>query len=89
MNVYEAHTFPDPHLPFIFHCGTRVTKFEDCPNWHENIEIILFLSGEGYMRYDEQIIPVRQGQIAVINAMGSREEISERIFHVVKDLFVE
>ncbi|MBQ9131590.1 MAG: helix-turn-helix transcriptional regulator [Clostridia bacterium] len=68
MNVYEAHTFADPHLPFIFHCGTRVTKFEDCPNWHENVEIILFLSGEGYMRHDDQIIPVHQGQIAVINA---------------------
>ena len=68
MNTYEAHTFPDPQLPFIFHDGTRVSKFEDCPNWHENVEIILFLSGEGYMRYDEQIIPVKAGSIAVINS---------------------
>lgn len=68
MNIYEAHTFPDPQLPFIFHANKCMSHTEDCPNWHENVELILFLDGEGYMRLEEKVVSVRAGSIAVINA---------------------
>lgn len=69
MYIYEAHTFSDPQLPFIFHDTTQVARLKDCPhNWHENVEIVLFTSGEGFMRHNEQVIPVRAGSVAVINS---------------------
>ena len=69
MSIYETHLMKDPRLPFIFHRNIGVTEHALCQvNWHENVEIIFFLSGEGVMIYDALRLPVRAGQIAVINS---------------------
>ena len=37
-------------------------------NWHENIEIVFVISGEGRLQYSTEAIDVRRGDIIVINS---------------------
>lgn len=71
MNTYEIHTFHDPQLPFIFHMNAAYPSEQSqniLLNWHENIEIFSVLNGTGILAYDDQRIPVRRGDLAVINS---------------------
>lgn len=70
MQRYETHAIDNPEIPFIFYnkfhcCATHLSCI--C-NWHENVEIILILEGQGFVRNNEDIFPVREGDIAIINA---------------------
>lgn len=66
--VYEAHSMGDPLLPFIFHRSTVLTQFHSPPNWHENIEILYCVGGEGYIRCGPETFGFLQGDVFVVNA---------------------
>ena len=69
MSIYETHLMKDPSLPFIFHKSIGAAAHRmGALNWHENVEIIRFLAGEGIMIYDALRLPVKAGEIAVINS---------------------
>ncbi len=70
MSIYEIHKFSDPQLPFILHIGSKIrNQPQNIPlNWHENVEIFSILEGSGVLAYDDQRIPIRAGDIAVINS---------------------
>ncbi len=64
MNVYEMHVMKNPALPFILHPSNHRCYI----NWHENMEILFFYRGEGILTCDEEHLPVKAGDIAVIAA---------------------
>lgn len=65
--VYETHKIEDLQLPFIFH-KDKVTKRENSSNWHENIEILCFIKGDGALNIDGNLFNISAGDVAVINA---------------------
>lgn len=65
-SVYEIHALTD--VPVIFHRDmVRGTKWRQA-NWHENIEILRFTSGEGTVICAESRTPVCAGDISVIDS---------------------
>lgn len=57
---------PDALLPFIFHTDkTKISRI--VPNWHENIELLCFIEGEGHLKCGTERYPVSAGDVAVIN----------------------
>lgn len=65
--VYETHLMADPTLPFIFHKAFAVTDTSMLYNWHENIELLWCIEGEGTLRCGAQVLPFCTGDIALIN----------------------
>ena len=65
--THEIHRMKNPQLPFIFHL-CRVEANGILPNWHENIELLCFLEGEGTMTLDGRPYRVGQGDVGVVNA---------------------
>lgn len=83
MSIYEIHKFDDPQLPFILHTHAKIRdQAANIPlNWHENIEIYSFYEGEGVLAYDDRRIPVRAGDISIVNSnhlhgVGKNEKLS-------------
>lgn len=70
MSVYESHNLEDGELPFIYKRQTaRSTEtIPNSANWHENVELLHILKGEGQIYSNGQVIPVRAGDIVLINA---------------------
>lgn len=71
MDVYEKHIIKEPSLPFIFQDRRHARVKGDTPgyrNWHENVEILCFVSGTATIISNEQHFEVAPGDIAVINA---------------------
>ena len=70
MSNYESHNLEDRALPFIYKRGTARST-ETMPysaNWHENVELLHILKGEGQVHSNGLTIPVRAGDIVLINA---------------------
>ena len=65
--IYETHKIDGLQFPFIFH-EDKLTKRENTSNWHENIEILCFIKGEGSINIDGNLSHIRAGDIAIINA---------------------
>lgn len=71
---YERHQHPNPQFPFIFHATTIShstakgnVKFS-VAHWHENIELLHFVSGSGTVFSNMVHYPVEAGDIAIINS---------------------
>lgn len=79
MTIYEKHTYNSPALPFIFHtsCVRRRTSSYLAGNWHENIELLSFISGEGTVRIDGKDYSVGARDVVVVNANCLHEFKSE------------
>ena len=65
--VYETHLMADSSLPFIFHKAFVVTDTSMLYNWHENIELLWCIDGEGTLHSGAQVLPFCSGDIALIN----------------------
>lgn len=65
--TYETHNWENPILPIIFHTNERISDIFT-PNWHENIEILLCISGKGFVKCDAETYDFTPGCIAVINS---------------------
>ena len=70
MSIYETHTFKNPQLPFIYHPDFNLLPgfVSNCPNWHENVEILSVTGGAGIIISDTDHIEVTSGDTVVINA---------------------
>lgn len=82
---HEDHTFLDPSFPIIFHLDTC---FPYLPvthgvHWHENIEILYFIEGEGIVYSGTAEFPVHVGDIVVINpnVLHGIESITEQCMY--------
>lgn len=64
--VHEIHRMKNPQLPFVFR-KSHVKANGILPNWHENIEILCFLEGEGTMTLDGRSYKVGKGDIGIVN----------------------
>lgn len=65
--TYESHQQQTAELPFIFHPEFSVVRHHCSPNWHENIELLYCLSGEGTIRCGTEIQPFLPGDLYVVN----------------------
>lgn len=64
---YESHKIlrQDKLCPFKVHY--RSQAFNAVCNWHPNLEVILVLEGSGHMQYGADTLPIREGDIVIIN----------------------
>ena len=65
---YETHNMPNPLLPFIYHRRFEVTQRNKHPNWHENIELLQCLEGDGYVLCGTERLPLTPETLVIINA---------------------
>ncbi len=65
---YETHNIAKELLPFIFHHDEYVMQDAEFINWHENIEIIQHIKGEGYAFIDSVKYEMKNSNILVINS---------------------
>lgn len=67
MSFYENHSF-EKDLPIIFHLD-RLQKNEQCiNNWHENLELIYCLEGQGEAVVNSKHTALNKGDMLVINS---------------------
>lgn len=90
---YETHTMPNPLLPFIYHRRFEVQSRDKIPNWHENIEFLLAIEGEGYVRCGTECVPFSAGDLFVIGAdtlhgIGTESRLVYRCLIVDNSFFV-
>ncbi|MBR0277787.1 MAG: AraC family ligand binding domain-containing protein, partial [Clostridia bacterium] len=71
---YEKHELKNLSFPIIFHYDKLNQGHNFKVHWHENIEILFVLSGEGIVTIEESEYRVKEKDIVVIN--------SNRIHHV-------
>lgn len=65
--VYETHNWENPILPIIFHTDNIISDVFIL-NWHEDIEILLCISGKGFVKCDAETYDFTPGCIAVLNS---------------------
>lgn len=68
-SIYESHNHPDPTFPVIFHLDS--ISFPTPANylhWHENIEMLYCVEGNGTLTADSDRISFGAGDLAVINS---------------------
>ncbi len=65
--IYETHEWEDSLLPFIFHEAFSVVCHHCPPNWHENIELLYCLSGEGQIQCGTETTAFIPGDLYVVN----------------------
>lgn len=69
MSQYESHNLEERELPFIYReMSIAPGKKLGASNWHENIELLYILEGGGEISNNGVSIPVKEGDIVVINA---------------------
>lgn len=87
--IFEPHIFNNVELPFIYHNST--VNSCDCLNFHENLELLYFKSGNGYVKYNKQFYHVTQGDVIVINSYATHQIIAdaniERICLIIDNSF--
>ena len=66
MNNYENHNLKNEKLPFI--CKEISGYPIGNENWHENIEVICFLKGEGTVLHNGERFSVSEGDTVIINS---------------------
>ena len=72
---FETHRSSTPEFPFIIH--PRVTRLKSVFGIHENLELLCFLDGEGYVLYDGMRLAVRKGDIVAVNSYSPHQIISD------------
>ena len=78
MSFYENHLFKK-ELPIIFHLD-HLGKMEQCiNNWHENLELIYCIEGEGEAVINSNHIPLRTGNMIIINSGDIHYVISRSV----------
>lgn len=70
MSKYENHYLEHTPLPFIYKTGSiRLTNHMFGPsNWHENVEIIHIIDGDGLISVNGQVLQVCKGDTVMINS---------------------
>jgi len=78
MSFYENHLFKK-ELPIIFHLD-HLKKMEQCiNNWHENLELIYCIEGEGDAVINSNHIPLKPGSMLIINSGDIHYMVSKSV----------
>lgn len=90
---YENHDIAKQRLPFIYYKLFTLNKRNSRPNWHENIELLYCIDGEGYVKNDSEHTVFTAGDIFVVNAnalhcIGTDSTVSYRCL-IIDDPFFE
>ena len=64
--IFEPHILENKDLPFIYHHD--VIYNEAIANLHENLELLFFTYGNGFVRYNTTSYPVQKGDVIVVNS---------------------
>lgn len=69
-SIFEAHRDMDPCFPIIFHLDTLhgPAQSGEALHWHEDVELLYCIHGEGTVLSNASRIPMREGDLAVVNA---------------------
>lgn len=77
--IFEPHILSNQELPFIYHedivhgCGIA--------NIHENLELLFFTAGSGFVKCDATTYPVQTGDVVVVNAYIAHQVIAKESVH--------
>ncbi len=69
-SFYEYHVIENADLPFFMGVDKVVTEQTSSllSNWHENIEILHCIEGEGHIVLNGEIVPISSGETVVANS---------------------
>jgi AraC-like DNA-binding protein len=67
-SFYEIHHHPDPQFPFFFHLDSKCGGYAFNAHWHESIELLYCMSGNGEVTSDRTSKPFQPGDLAIINS---------------------
>jgi len=67
---YEDHSFFDSHFPITYHLDTckKGSPFSLYLHWHENIEILYFIDGEGIVYLGAEEVHAKKGDLVIVNS---------------------
>ena len=69
MSSYESHAFLKDDFPLIFHRDQLSPMRNDfIPHWHDNVELLCFLSGSCRVLIEAEHLPVQAGDLIVVNS---------------------
>lgn len=70
MSQYESHHLEDRALPFIYKesISHALHRMPASANWHENVELLYIVKGEGTVWDNGHAIPVTSGDTVILNA---------------------
>ena len=90
---YETHNLKNSVLPFIFHPSFKIKSRVKIPNWHKNIELLQCIEGEGFVRCDAGIIPLRLNSLVTVNSdvlhsIGTESELEYRCLILDNDFLI-
>ncbi len=70
ISYYEDLSFLDSQFPIIFHLDTCAlcSPFARYLHWHENIELLYFVDGEGIVYLGAEEVHAKKGEIVVVNS---------------------
>ena len=90
---YETHNIKNSVLPFIFHPSFKMSRREKIPNWHKNIEFLQCVEGEGFVRCDTTVIPLKKNSIVTVNSdvlhsIGTDSELEYRCLILDNDFLI-
>ena len=67
MSFYENHLF-EKELPIIFHLDHLEKRKRCINNWHENLELIYCIEGEGDAVINSKHVSLKKGNMLIINS---------------------
>lgn len=67
-NTHEIHQLEGEKLPIIFHYDIVRKRTSFIGNWHENIELLYFISGSGQILCNSVYYDVREGDLFIVNS---------------------
>ena len=90
---YETHKIKNSILPFIFHPSFKMENRVKNPNWHKNIELLQCIDGEGFVRCDTTVVPLKKGSLVTVNSdvlhsIGTDTKLEYRCLIVDNDFLI-
>ncbi len=76
---YELHGLDKKRLPFIIRQDVIRRDMKDFTHWHENIELLYFIEGEGRVVCNFSSYSVKKGDIFVVNSENLHMVESDKI----------
>jgi len=67
-NRYEHHLTIAQNELCPFKLKTQIDSMDAPLNWHENIEVLMVVGGQGTLIYEAKAYPLAQGDIVVVNS---------------------
>ena len=90
---YETHILKNSVLPFIFHPSFKIERHIKIPNWHKNIEFLQCVDGEGFVRCNTTVVPLKTNSLVTVNSdvlhsIGTNSELEYRCLILDNDFLI-